>query len=137
MKSQHLFLALIGVQSLHSLEEYVFRLWETFPPARFLTGLVSADLERGFIVINVSLVVLGIWCYWWPVRRRWASATPIIWLWIAVELANGIGHPAWSVMQGGYTPGLITSLMLLPLALLLATRLSTERAVSGKGAGLQ
>ncbi len=62
MKSQHLFLALIGVQSLHSLEEYVFRLWETFPPARFLTGLVSADLERGFIVINVSLVVLGIWC---------------------------------------------------------------------------
>ncbi len=129
MKSQHVFLALIGVQSLHSLEEYVFRLWETFPPAQFLTGLVSADLERGFIVINVSLVAFGIWCYWWPVRRRWASATSIAWLWVAVELVNGIGHPAWSLIQGGYTPGLLTSLMLLPLALLLAARLRTERPV--------
>ena len=127
MKSQHVFLALIGVQALHSLEEYLFRLWETFPPAEFLTGLVSDDLERGFIVINLSLIALGIWCYWWPVRRRWAWATPIAWLWVAVELVNGIGHPAWSVMQGGYTPGLVTSLMLLPLALLLAARLSAER----------
>ncbi len=130
MKSQHIFLALIGAQSLHSLEEYLFRLWETFPPAQFLTGLVSADLERGFIVINLSVVALGICCYWWPVRRRWASATLIAWLWIGLELVNGIGHPAWSVMQGGYTPGLITSLILLPLALLLAARLSTERAAS-------
>ena len=127
MKSQDTFLALIGVQSLHSLEEYVFRLWETFPPARFLTGLLSADLESGFIVINISVVALGICCYWWPVRGRWASATLITWIWVALELVNGIGHPAWSVMQGGYTPGLITSLMLLPLAMLLAVRLSTER----------
>ena len=125
-----MFLALIGVQALHSLEEYVFRLWETFPPAQFLTGLISADLERGFIVINLSLVALGICCYWWPVRRRWTSATLIAWLWVALELVNGIGHPAWSVMQGGYTPGLVTSLMLLPLALLLAARLSAERSAA-------
>ncbi len=130
MKSQHVFLALIGVQALHSLEEYVFRLWETFPPAQFLTGLISADLERGFIAINLALVALGICCYWWPVRRRWTSATPIAWLWVALELVNGIGHPAWSVMQGGYTPGLVTSLILLPLALLLAARRSTERAAA-------
>ena len=125
-----MFLALIGVQALHSLEEYVFRLWETFPPAQFLTGLISADLERGFIVINLALVALGICCYWWPVRRRWTSATLIAWLWVALELVNGIGHPAWSVMQGGYTPGLVTSLMLLPLALLLAARLSAERSAA-------
>ena len=128
MKSQHVFLALIGAQSLHSLEEYIFRLWETFPPAQFLTGLVSADPAHGFIVINISVIALGIWCYWWPVRRRWTSATSIAWFWVALELVNGVGHPAWSVLQGGYTPGLITSLMLLPLALLLAARLSRERA---------
>ena len=122
-----MFLALIGAQTLHSLEEYIFRLWESFPPARFLTGLVWADPARGFIVINLFLIALGIWCYWWPVRGRWTSATPIAWFWVALELANGVGHLAWSVLQGGYTPGLITSLMLLPLALLLAVRLSTER----------
>ena len=77
MKSQHVFVALIGAQSLHSLEEYILKLWETFPPAQFLTGLVSADPARGFIVINLSLIALGIWCYWWPVRRRWTSATSI------------------------------------------------------------
>ena len=130
MKSRHIFLTLIGAQSLHSLEEYLFRLWETFPPAQLLTGLVSADPERGFIVINLSLVALGLCCYWWPVRRGWASAPLIAWLWIGLELVNGVGHPAWSVMQGGYTPGLITSLILLPLALLLAARLSTERAAA-------
>ncbi len=128
MKSKNAFLALIIVQALHSIEEYVFQLWVTFPPARFLTGLVAADLEAGFIAINASVVALGFCCYWWPVRRHWGSAAPIAWLWVAMELVNGIGHPVWSVMQRGYTPGLITSLMLLPLALLLARRLWSERA---------
>ncbi len=130
MKSRNIFLALIVVQTLHSLEEYVFELFETFPPARFVSGLVSANLGRGFVAINLVVVALGIWCYWWPVRRGWASAAPIAWTWVAVELVNGLGHPTWSVIQRGYTPGLITSLMLLPLAILLAGRLRTERAAA-------
>ncbi len=133
MKSTNTFLAVIVLQTLHSLEEYVFELLETFPPARFLSGLISADLERGFVAINLTVVVLGIWCYWWPVRRGWASAAPIAWIWVAVELANGFAHPTWSVMQRGYTPGLITSLILLPLAILLAGQLRTERATAGLG----
>lgn len=131
MKVRGTFLALIGVQALHSIEEYAFQLWETFPPARFLTGLVAADLGTGFIVINGSVVALGVCCYWWPVRRHCASAGPIAWVWVAVELLNGLGHPAWSVMQRGYTPGLVTSLILLPLTVLLAPAL--DRA-SGKTA---
>ncbi len=130
MKTEHVFLTLIVVQALHSLEEYVFKLFETFPPARFVSGLVSADLERGFVAINLLVVVLGIWCYWWPVRRGWASAAPIAWIWVAVELVNGLGHPTWSVMQRGYTPGLVTSLILLPLAVVLAGQLRSERSDS-------
>ena len=130
MKARTTFLTLIGVQALHSIEEYAFQLWETFPPARFLTGLVAADLETGFIVINGSVVALGVCCYWWPVRRHWASARPIAWVWVAVELLNGLGHPAWSVMQRGYTPGLVTSLILLPLTVLLARRLWNEPATA-------
>jgi hypothetical protein len=52
--------ALVLTQAAHSVEEYVGRLWETFPPARFRTGLVSQDQERAFLVINLALVAFGV-----------------------------------------------------------------------------
>jgi hypothetical protein len=55
--------ALILVQAVHSIEEYFGHLWESFPPARFVTGLVSSNPERGFVVLNVSLLAFGVWCF--------------------------------------------------------------------------
>ena len=115
--------ALVLAQAAHSIEEYVGRLWKSFPPARFLAGLVSPDFERGFIVINVCLVAFGLWCLIWPVRRGWTVAVPLAWFWIVIETINGIGHPVWSLRNGGYTPGLITAPVLLFLALYLAREL--------------
>ena len=123
MQFKSTFLALISLQALHSFEEYAFRLWAVFPPAQFLSGLISQDLERGFIIANLSIVAFGVWCYYWPVRQGWPSAVPLAWLWVGIELINGIVHPSWSVLQGGYTPGVITAVGLFPLALLLAYRL--------------
>jgi len=117
---QAAFGALVLVQAAHSVEEYVGRLWESFPPARFLTGLISQDLERGFLVINFSLVGFGLWCWIWPVRRGWPSAAYLAWFWVAVQLINGIGHPLWTLRQGGYTPGVATAPLLLILAIYLA-----------------
>jgi hypothetical protein len=125
MQLKPAFLALVSVQALHSMEEYAFRLYDVFPPARLVSGLISTDLRRGFVIFNVALVAFGFWCYLFPVRRRWPSAAAFAWLWVAIELVNGIGHPAWSLMQGGYTPGLVTALALLPLAVLVAHRLIT------------
>lgn len=121
--ARNIFLALVAVQALHSVEEHVFELWAVFPPARFLTGLISQDLEFGFLVINIGLFAFGLACYWWPVRRGWSSAVGLAWLWVGIEAINGIGHPAWAVLQRGYTPGLVTSLALGPLAVLLARQL--------------
>ena len=112
--------AVVLAQAAHSAEEYIGRLWEAFPPARFLSGLISQDLERGFLVTNVSLVALGLWCLLWPVRRGWPSARSLAWAWVVVEVINGIGHPLWSLRQGGYTPGVATAPMLLVLAVNLA-----------------
>ena len=123
MHARLTFLALVVVQSFHSAEEYFFHLYDVFPPARFISGLVSPDLETGFLIVNISFVAFGAFCYVWPVRKDWPSAVPLAWLWVAVETINGIGHPTWSVLQGGYTPGLATSLLLLPLAILLARQL--------------
>jgi hypothetical protein len=115
--------ALVVAQAAHSVEEYVGRVWESFPPARFLTGLISQDLGRGFLIINVSLVAFGLWCFLWPVRRRWPSSIPLAWVWIVVEVINGIGHPLWTLREGGYTPGVATAPVLLVLAAYLALQL--------------
>jgi hypothetical protein len=117
------FAGLILAQAAHSFEEYTGRLWETFPPVRLVSGLVSSDVERGFVIANVLLLGFGAWCALWPVRRGWPAATALAWGWVAVETINGMVHPLWSLRQGGYTPGVATAPLLLALALLLAHRL--------------
>jgi hypothetical protein len=121
------FYALVLVQAVHSGEEYAGRLWDAFPPARFLTGLVSPDREAGFIVINVVAIAFGLWCAIVPIRRQWPSAAPLAWGWAIVEAANGLGHVVWSLRSTGYTPGLGTAPLLLLLAASLARALRGSR----------
>jgi hypothetical protein len=123
---QSAFGALVLAQAAHSTEEYVGRLWESFPPARLVSGLVSQDLERGFLILNLLLVAFGLWCWLWPVRRGWPIAVPLAWGWVVLETINGIGHPLWSLRQGGYTPGVATAPLLLVLAMNLAVSVSRE-----------
>jgi hypothetical protein len=118
---------LVLAQAAHSLEEYVGRLWESFPPARFLTGLISQDPQQGFAVIDVSLVAFGLWCFLWPVRRQWPGAVGLAWTWVCIEMINGIGHPLWSLSRLGYTPGVATAPALLLAALYLAHQLRARR----------
>jgi hypothetical protein len=124
MKLSSKFNALVAVQAVHSVEEYIGRLYDVFPPARFLSGLISTDLRRGFVIINVALVLFGVWCYVWPIRRTWRSAAVFVWFWVTIELINGIGHPIWSLREHAYTPGAATAPLLPALALSLAWHLS-------------
>jgi hypothetical protein len=128
---QTAFGALVLAQTAHSIEEYAGKLWESFLPARWLTGLVSADRETGFLVINVLLVGFGFWCVLWPFRRGWPSAVTIGWAWVVVEILNGIVHPSWSLLQRGYTPGAATAPLLLILAINLARQLRNFSRVPG------
>ena len=123
LRIQTTFAVLILAQAAHSAEEFVGRLWESFPPARFFTSLVSDEPAVGFVIINVSLIAFGIWCLLWPIRREWPSATSWAWVWVGLELVNGVGHPVWTLSQGAYTPGVITAVLLLVLALSLALQL--------------
>jgi hypothetical protein len=117
-------------QAAHSTEEYLGRLYEVFAPARFVSGLISHDLERGFLIFNALLVSFGFWCFLWPVRRGWSSAVPLAWLWVAIELLNGIGHPVWSLRQLAYTPGVATAVILLIIDLDLIRQLRALGRVS-------
>ena len=118
-KIERTFLILVLVQGLHSAEEYVGEIWEKFPPARFLCSLVSDNLVTGFLVINIGLLVFGLWCWLFPIRNTYSYAPILVWFWIVLELINGIGHPIWTVMQKAYTPGIITAPILLVIAIVL------------------
>ena len=130
-RRQLTFLALIVAQAAHSLEEYAGRLYELFAPARLVSGLISANLERGFVAFNLALVAFGIWCFIWPVRRGWTVAPLVGWIWVGIELLNGVGHPLWSLSERAYTPGVATAPVLLVLALYLAGQLHTGRGDAG------
>jgi hypothetical protein len=118
--------ALILAQAAHSIEEYLGRLWESFPPARLVSAALSEDLERGFLLANAALLAFGLGCWLGPVRNEWPSARPLAWGWVLLETVNGVGHPAWALREGRYTPGLATAPLLLALAIYLAFQLRGE-----------
>ena len=118
-KIKWVFLVLVLVQGVHSIEEYVGELWENFPPARVLCGLVSDNLVTGFLIINIGLFVFGLWCWLFPIRKNYFYGQFLIWFWIVLELVNGIGHTIWTLMQKEYTPGILTSPILLVIAIIL------------------
>ncbi len=124
-----LFLIIVLLQGLHSCEEYIGKLWENFPPATFLCSLVSDNLKTGFIIINIGLFVLGILAWLIPIRKEYSWGKFLIWFWILIELMNGIGHPIWTIMQKGYTPGVITA----PFLLITAITLLKEQLNTNKG----
>jgi hypothetical protein len=119
------FLFLVLAQGLHSLEEYWGQLWENFPPARFLCRLVSDNPEQGFIVLNLLLFLFGMICWLFVF---WDKINLVfLWLWIVIEMINGIGHPAWAIYTQAYAPGMITSPILFLLAIYLAKQLTSSR----------
>ena len=113
------FLMLVLIQGVHSVEEYFGKLWEVFQPATILSSLVSNNLETGFLIINIGLFIFGIWSWAIPVRKDYSIAGSIIWIFIVIEIINGIGHPVWAIYEMSYVPGLITAQILLILAIYL------------------
>jgi hypothetical protein len=129
------FLVLILVQACHSIEEYVFRLYEVFEPARVISNAISSDAATGFALVNTAIVAFGFWCHFARVRTGSPSATRWILPWILVELANGVMHPTLAVVRGGYFPGTITAPLLLVVAACLAYQSWSERRVPAIGSG--
>ena len=115
-KVQHVFLFLILTQAAHSVEECVTKLYDVLAPARFVAGLISDDLARGFLIANTIIVAFGMWTWAFPVRRGWRPAGGLVWFWTILELANGAGHLLFALGRGGYFPGAITAPLLLLFA---------------------
>lgn len=92
-----------------------------------MSGLISQDLQLGFIIFNVALVAFGVWCWLSPVRRRSGLLVTVTWFWIVLELVNGMGHLLWSIREMRYTPGTATVPVLLVLAIVLSRQVGRQR----------
>jgi hypothetical protein len=122
-RSRSTFAWLIAAQAAHSLEEYIFRLFDVFAPARLVSSLFSDNLAAGFAVANALIVLFGVWCYAARVRKKHPGARGYAWFWTALEFGNGVGHLALAAFRGGYFPGAATAPLLVAFSLYLGFRL--------------
>jgi hypothetical protein len=127
-RSRAVFGLLIGAQAAHSGEEYVFRLFDVFGPARFVSSLFSSNLAVGFAIANIGLVLFGFWCYLARVRAGHPSARGYAWFWTCLEFGNGVGHVLLAAGQAGYFPGVGTAPLLIGLSGYLGVKLLGSRA---------
>lgn len=123
--ARRLFLAIVMLQGVHAVEEYIWRIWNDHALTRAFSLLFADDPARGFILFNIPIVALGLWAWAARVRPgaragRWTTARGWAIFWIVLELINGIGHSAMSLEAGRYVAGQVTALLLFALALLLA-----------------
>ena len=125
-RGRKMFALLIAAQAAHSVEECVFRLFDVFAPARFVSGLFGSDPATGFAIANLGLVLFGVWCYLARVRTPHSSERAYAWSWACLEFANGIGHVMLAAMNGGYFPGVGTAPLLIAAASYLSDSLLRE-----------
>lgn len=133
-RSRLAFLALVLAQAAHSVEEYVFRLYEVFAPVRFVSGLLTDDLPIGFAIFNAAFVLFGLWCWAAVVRAGNSFARVLAWSWGVLEFGNGVGHSVLALERGGYFPGLATAPILIAVSVWLAlemTVFAAEETVEG------
>lgn len=105
-------------QAAHFTEELFTGFNERFP-ALFGIGPMSPGV---FVAFNVAWLICWSLCAWGLAARYRAALFPLWFLSIAC-IANGVAHPALSLVAGGYFPGLVTSPVVGILGVLLFRRL--------------
>lgn len=123
------FFWLITAQLIHALEEYAFELWVVFAPARYLSGLVSENVEFGYILINITIILAGYFCCFKIIATGSNWTNFIILFWLFFETGNGLGHIVLSGLLGYHIPGLFTSPLLLIAAFVLWRSWKIEKSL--------
>lgn len=123
--------AALGWQLLHFAEEFQTGFWREFPD---LYG-GTAYAPEVFVWFNMaSYLVFGGATLAVVVRGHGAALLPSLFFVVYGTLGNAITHVVWSVMAGGYFPGLVTACGYLVIGPLLLQRMwtgSTWRHVGG------
>jgi hypothetical protein len=113
------FLVSIAVHTLHFAEEYAGRLYQLVPPMFDLAPLPS----RQFAVFNLIWIGIFFVSAVGVFRRVRLALLPVWFMALIGGFGNAVIHSWISVRVGGYVPGLITSLVNLPLGITLVIML--------------
>lgn len=120
----------LGWQFLHFAEEFQTGFWRDFPA---LYGGAPYAPEV-FVWFNMaSYALFGVATYGVVVHGRRALLLPSLFFVIYGTLGNAITHLVWTVMTGGYFPGLVTACGYLVIGPILLRRMwsgSTSRQVA-------
>lgn len=110
MKSrpERILLAMIALQFVHAVEEFVFEFWNEFPPMRAVYGGVRGLGTGMFVSFHAVLILFGFWCVV-QVRRGGLKARQAIAAWIVIQGTTLLVHTLWFVADPGYQPGLATA----------------------------
>jgi len=125
------FLFLILAQGAHSIEEYFTRLWEVLYPAKIASNLVSSDPATGFIIINTGLFIVGFLSWIYISKNNNSKSITLLWIFLTIEIINGIGHPLWALSGMQYVPGLFSAFIILLLDINLIRQLLKQRKAFG------
>ena len=125
------FLSLIILQAIHSVEEFIFGFYEQFPPMRLIYQDAPQLAKPAFAISNALLFLAGLTCFYYWVRPARKGARALVWVWIVLESINVIAHLVWAVLIRGYNPGLVTVILFVPMLTYLSHLM---RLVSRRGA---
>ncbi|MFX0071657.1 MAG: HXXEE domain-containing protein [Candidatus Hermodarchaeota archaeon] len=114
------YLIALGVQLLHFIEEFTTGLYIRFPTEIYNSDPYSANefvISQMVVYFLFIIGALGIF-------KGWNMTMIFVWfLLIMMLIVNSIQHPIYSIMVGGYFPGLYTSFAGIILAPILFKRL--------------
>ncbi|MGH9882387.1 MAG: HXXEE domain-containing protein [Pyrinomonadaceae bacterium] len=122
------------MQAIHSVEEFIFRFYERFPPMRFFYRDAPHLAKPAFAVSNALLVLIALFCFYYWVQPAKKSARAVVWIWIVIESANVVAHFVWAIFIGGYNPGLVTAILFVPVLIYLCCLMKrvSSRGVLGR-----
>jgi hypothetical protein len=128
-----LLLAMIALQLVHAVEEFVLEFWNAFPPMRAVYGGVPGLGTRVFVLFHTLLILFGFWCYR-QVRRGRITSRAAVGAWILIQGVTLFVHVAWFVVDPRYQPGLATT-PLFAATIAVAIRAHKREPVADGGEG--
>ena len=124
-----IFWCLALAQAAHSIEEMLAGLYDFFWIATGRLHQVLPAFQQfrktptTFAVINMGIIALLFGAVPFVLDRR-PAALALAWIAAAVEVLNGTGHLAGTVVFSGYVPGALTAPFLLLTGILLIRELN-------------
>src|SRR5260370_27784647 len=92
------FLLLIILQAIHAAEEFIFRIFERFPPMRFLYQNAPYLAKPAFAIFNTVLVLVGMGCFYYWVQPARNGVRVVVWLLVIIQPLNVVSHLVWVVL---------------------------------------